>query len=527
MRISRREFGLLASAAVLVRDIAAEAGSPDVLVPGWDLPANIDPHQVLDVPAENVAFNLYDNLYRYEDNPPKLVPWLAESHTVSDDGLTWEFKLRSGVKFHDGSEVTADDVVYSFQRLLKIGKAPAAPFLPVLKGENVTAVDPRTVRIKLDKPYGPFFSAVPMLMIVNAKLVKSHEQNGDWGAGWLASNDAGSGSYRLIPETYVPLEKVDMERYEAHFQGWDHNKKPIRRVEIRPTQVTSTRVLALLNGSLDFTDTYLPADQVENIEKSANAHVIRNQSMRIFLIRMNNKKPPFDNINARKCFAHAFNYAGFIQEILKGNAQRDPTPLPNTIWGFPKDAQGYEYDLKKAKEYYQKAVTEGAPMKRLIEIHILQGLEQTTQAAQVFQADLATLGINLKLISSTFANLTTAAGKAETTPDMWVHWVSTYFVDPENWVGQMYDSQFHGTWKASAWYKNAKVDDLLRKARGLVDQAQRQPLYEEATRLIVADCPDIWIYNTIELAGVSKRVQGQRWCPVGSGCEVRWMSLAG
>ena len=280
------------------------------------------------------------------------------------------------------------------------------------------------------------------------------------GRAWLASNDAGSGAYRLIPETYVPLEKVDMERNEAHFMGWSHNPNPIRRVEIRPTKETSTRVLALLNGSLDLTDTYLPVDQVENIEKSKVAHVNRNQTMRIFLIRMNNTKPPFDNINARKCFAHAFNYGGFIGEILKGNAQRDPTPLPNTIWGFLKDAAGYDYDLKKAKEFYQKAVADGAPMKRPIEIHILQQLEQTTQAAQVFQADLATLGINLKIVGDTFANLTTSAGKPETTPDMWIHWVSTYMVDPENWVGQMYDSQFHGTWKASAWYKNPKVDDL-------------------------------------------------------------------
>jgi hypothetical protein len=121
--------------------------------------------------------------------------------------------------------------------------------------------------------------------------------------------------------------------------------------------------------------------------------------MRIFLIRMNNTKPPFDNMNARKCLAHAFNYKGFIDEILKGNAQRDPTPLPNTLWGFPKDAAGYEYDMKKAKDYFQKAVAEGAPMKRPIEIHILQQLQQTTQAAQVFQADLASLGINLKIVS--------------------------------------------------------------------------------------------------------------------------------
>src|SRR5882724_9431460 len=473
MRMTRRQLGALASAAVLAHNFPARAANPDVLVPGWNLPANVDPHQVLDVPAQNVAFNLYDNLLRYQDNPPKITPWLAESHTVTPDGMIWEFKLRPGAKFHDGSPLTAADVVYSFQRVLKIGKAPAAAFLPVLKPEGVTAIDPQTVRIQLNKPYGPFFSAVPLVMIVNSKLVQAREKDGDWGAGWVASNDAGSGAYKLIPETYVPLEKVDMERNEDHFLGWADNKKPIRRVEIRPTQVTSTRVLALLNGSLDFTDTYLPVDQVESIEKSGVAKIMRNQQMRIFIIRMNNKKPPFDNINARKAFAHAFNYKGFIDEILKGNAQRDPTPLPNTIWGFPKDVKGYEYDLAKAKEYFQKAVAEGAPMKRPIQLHVQQQLEQTTQAGQVFQADLATLGITVKLISDSFANMTTNSSKPETTPDMWVHWVSTYFVDPENWVGQMYDSQFHGTWKASCWYENAKVDELLRKARGLSDQEQR------------------------------------------------------
>jgi len=98
MRITRRQFGAIAGAAVLLRNAQGTAAQPDVLVPGWDLPGNIDPHQVLDVPAQNVAFNLYDNLYRYEDNPPKLEPWLAESHTVSADGLIWEFKLRPGRK---------------------------------------------------------------------------------------------------------------------------------------------------------------------------------------------------------------------------------------------------------------------------------------------------------------------------------------------------------------------------------------------------------------------------------------------
>jgi peptide/nickel transport system substrate-binding protein len=187
--------------------------------------------------------------------------------------------------------------------------------------------------------------------------------------------------------------------------------------------------------------------------------------------------------------------------------------------------QGYAYDLQAAKAECDKARAEGAPIGRAIEIHTQSQLEQTNQAAQLLQSDLAAIGVNLKIISDTWANITTNTAKPESTPDMWVHWVSTYFVDPENWVGQMYDSQFNGTWKASSWYENPRVDALLRKARTATSEAERRPLYEEATRLIVADSPDIWVYNTVEIRGISDRVKGFRFSPVGSGGEMRFVAL--
>jgi peptide/nickel transport system substrate-binding protein len=525
MRISRREIGALAAAALVFRGQRAAAADPTTFLNGMDLPATLDPAQTLDVQAVQWALNGYDNLYRYEGNPAMLGPWLATDHTVSADGLTWEFKLRQGVKFHDGSDLTAEDVVYSVQRLLAIGKAPAAPFLPILKANSVTAPDKSIVRFSLDQPYGPFFAMIPMIAVVNPRAIKAHEENGDWGAKWLASNHAGSGAYRFIPETYVPLEIADLTRNPEHFKGWADNPKPIERIEWRPAKVTSTRVLALLNGTLDMTDSFLPVDQVERIEKSSVAHVARNQTLRLLVIRMNNTKPPFDNLNARKAFAHAFNYGGFIDDIVKGNASRDPVPIPTNIWGFPKDAAGFDYDLKKAKEYLDKAAAEGASVKRPIELHVQQPLEQTVQAGQLYQSDLATVGVNLKLVNNTFANLTSMASKADTTPDMWIHWVSAYYLDPDNWIGQMYDSRYHGTWKASCWYKNPKVDELLSKARLTVEPEDRAPLYETAAKLVLADSPDIWIYNMVEVCGVSNRVHGLKHCPVGSGGEVRWMHL--
>ncbi len=520
---------LVGAVALALTSLAAPAlaqnSKPGVLVAGDNLPANVDPHQIFDVPMQVFSLNAYDNLYRYQGNPPKLEPWLAQSHTVSADGLTWEFKLRPGIKFHDGSEMTADDVVYSFRRVLGLGKAPAGAFKPVLKSENVTAPDKSTVKFVLDKPYAPFLAAIPIVMIVNPRVIKANEAGDEWAQKWLASNAAGSGAYQLDAATYRPLERVDLKKFDDHFKGWaDAPKAPVL-FQILPTRETSTRVLGLLQGSIDLTDSYLPTDQVERIQKSKGVHIEKNTSMRVFILRMNNKKPPFDNINVRKCMAYAFNYDGFIKEILKGYAERNRTPMPNNLWGDPTAAKGYDYDLNKAKEHCDKAKAEGAPIGRPIQMHIQSQLEQTNQAAQLLQSDLAQIGVNLKIVSDTWANITTNTAKAESTPDMWVHWVSTYFVDPENWVGQMYDSQFQGTWKASSWYQNAKVDELLRKARVTVAQAERQPMYEEATRLIVADSLDIWVYNTVEIRGVTDRVKGFKFSPVGSGGEIRWIEL--
>ncbi|WP_428538676.1 ABC transporter substrate-binding protein [Rhodopila sp.] len=521
--LSRRGFGTLAAASlVTVPGYAADNGT---FVSGWGLPSNLDPHQIFDVPMQTVMFNAYDNLYRYENDPPEIVPWLATSHTESDDGLTWEFKLRPGVKFHDGSELTADDVVYSFHRVLGLKLAPAGAFLPILKPENVTAPDTHTVRFVLSKPYAPFFSAIPLVSIVNQRAIKPHEKDGDWGKSWVASNDAGSGAYRILPDTYLPLEVLDLDIFPDHFMGWEDNKSPVKKLAMRPTKETSTRILALLNGSMDWTDTNLPADQVDRINASKIAHVEQNKVMRIFVVRMQNMRPPFDNINVRKAFAHAFNYTGFINDILGGYATRDPAPLPDNLWGYPKGIKGYDYDMKMAKDYITKAIAEGANVKRPIELHVQSENDQSVQAAQMFQSDLADIGINLKVVPDTWANMTTNVVKPESCPDMWVHWVSAYFVDPENWVGQMYDSQFHGTWKASAYYTNPKVDELLRKARVGRDQADRAPLYEEAIRVIVADCPDIWVYNSMQLQGIANRVKGRRFCTVGQGCEMRWISI--
>jgi peptide/nickel transport system substrate-binding protein len=527
--MKRRTFlmgtGATATAALVGGRVAQAQHRPDELVWADDLPGSLDPHALSDVPMQGYIINVYDTLYVNQDNPPKLVPWLATGHTVSDDGLIVTFKLHEGVKFHDGSPLTSEDVVWTFHRLLNVKKGPAAAFLTILDPNGITAPDPTTVVFKLKQPYAPFLAATPLVAILNRRVIEPKVKDNDWGQAWLASNSAGSGSYILDPTTYQPVQQIDLKRNHDHFMGWGHNKSPIEIVRRRNILETTTRVNALIKGDVDCTDSYLPPDQVERVLASKTATVSKDQSMRVMVLRMNNKKAPFDNLNFRLAMSHAFNYKGFIDGVLKGYAVRNAGPIPVNLWGSPKDLPPYDFNLDTAREFLAKAKAEGAPVDREIEIHIQQHLAQTTQAAQILQQGLRKVGVNLRIVASLWPQIVSSTAKVETTPDMWVHWVSSYFIDPENWIGQMYDSQFHGTWKASCWYKNEKVDTLLREARRLDDQSKRQALYEEASRLVVADSADIWIYNAIELRGLSNRLRGFRFTPIGSGANFRIMSL--
>ena len=188
--------------------------------------------------------------------------------------------------------------------------------------------------------------------------------------------------------------------------------------------------------------------------------------------------------------------------------------MPQSLWGYPKDLTGYTYDLEQAKAHLAQAQLK---MNRPLEIHVRSEFEQTVQAALLLQSDLAKLGIELRVVKSLFPTIVAAAKTPETSPDMWIHWVRTYYADPENWLGDIYDSANWGTWKSSCFYRNAQVDALLRQARSQIAREQRAPFYEAACRLITEDAPDIWVYTRLEYPPLAKHVQGFQFCPVGTG----------
>src|SRR5260370_19431607 len=166
---------------------------------------------------------------RWESNAEALEPWVAEGHSGSADGLTYTFKMRRGVKFHDGTEMKAQDVVYSLERILAVGKGAASLFKTMVEPGAAKAVDDYTVEFKLKTPSAIFLSVVPEIHIVNTALMKKNETGGDWGQAWLSKNSAGSGAYKLTQ--FDPAIGFVAERFPDHFQGW--GQKCVHEIDFR------------------------------------------------------------------------------------------------------------------------------------------------------------------------------------------------------------------------------------------------------------------------------------------------------
>lgn len=514
-------LGRLAAAAVIAlgtlsMQTDAQAGGNFVFAnsSAYD---TLDPHAVFDVGRVASRINMYDGLMRWQSNPPKLEPWLADKVEISDDGLTYTFTLRDA-KFHDGSPVEASDVVYSIDRILEMKKGAYSLFEGTIATGSTKAPDARTVVFTLSKPSAVFLATIPEIYVVNEELVRANYAGDDLGTTWLSKNGAGSGSFQL--KRYDPAIGWQATRFEDHFYGWDMVDDPLDSIEFRTVVEINSRVLGLMNGDFHGTDGYLPQDQVKRLRDSDNVYVDEQESMRIFYSIIHHGRAPMNDLNFRKALSYAFDYDGFINNILSGSVARDPVPLPNNMWGAPADVEGYTYDLEKAAEHL--ALVKGEIPE--ITLGALAGYGQTEQAAALLQNGLNKIGVKTRIVAEPWP---VASGKMRDEQQMYdllFLWKSTYYADPNNWLGEMYACEQIGA-RNNSWYCNEEVDKLLSEARTSTDQDLRRANYEKANRLLMEDAAGIYVYNTKWFGPFNKKVKGVRFSPIGNGQEMRWVSM--
>jgi len=504
-------FGLVAALAIAAPGASYAQGKyVHANNSGYD---NLDPHAIYDVGRAASRINFYDGLYRWVDNPPKLIPWLAESHTASADGKTWTFKLKKGVKFHDGSEMTADDVIYSIERMLATKKGASSLFLPIIDPGTTKATDKYTVVFTLKQPSAIFIATVPEILIVNSKLVKANEKDGDWGAAWLAKNVASTGSYKL--KRYDPAVGFIGERFKDHFAGW--GPKAFDEIEFRTVLETNTRVQGLIKGDYHGADGYLPYDQILRLKQQQNVQIIEQESMRVFYFSMHNGRSPLNDVHFRRALAYSFDYDGFINDILKGAVARNPGPNPNNLWGAPKDMKGFTFDLEKAKA--ELALVK-EPL-RPITIGALAGFSESEQAATLLQNTAKKVGIDIKIESAPWQVIQSRMQDKDKNYDLVPLWKSTYYVDPNNWVGELYGSRYIGT-RNYSYNNDPELDSWINEALVTSDQDKRRELYEKAARKVTENAMGLFVYNTKWYGPYAKNVAGVRFCPIGNGQDMRW-----
>ncbi|RUW13119.1 ABC transporter substrate-binding protein, partial [Mesorhizobium sp. M1A.F.Ca.IN.020.06.1.1] len=344
-RFALRSRGFLAGVAMsALLAVPAFAVTPaDTLVEGFafDDIISMDPGEAFELSTAEVTGNTYDLLVRLDlSDTSKVKGDLAESWTISDDGLTYTFKLKPGMKFASGNPITAADVAYSFERAIKLDKSPAFIINQFgISGDNVTekakAVDDTTFQFVVDKAYAPSFVlnclSATVASVVDSKLVKEHvaavtpsadyKWDNDFGNAWLKTGYAGSGPYKL--REWRANEVVVLERND----NYNGEKAKIARVIYRFMKESSAQRLALEAGDIDVARNLEPND-LDAIAKNGDLTTTSAPKGTVYYISLNQKNANLAKPEVRQAFKYLVDYDALGSTILKGIGEIHQSFLP-------------------------------------------------------------------------------------------------------------------------------------------------------------------------------------------------------
>jgi peptide/nickel transport system substrate-binding protein len=492
-------FGLTSSNSALAQD-----DNYAIYTSLTDIP-NIDPAVGHDGSISVSQKSVYDTLYRHLGNPVELVPWVATGHTVSEDGLTYTFTLDPNAKFQDGSPLTAESVVYSFQRLLDVGQGVAFMFEGIVARDACVAVDPATVAFTLSKPFAPFLHATAWLFILNPAVVAENEVDGDLGQAWLASNSAGSGPFKI--GRWEPGNLYQFDADPNYWKGWEgeHVSGYIHQVSTE----SSTKRLALENGEVHFAD-YLSTQDKILLSKKEGIVIPMEPGLSTYTVKMNSQVGPTSDVNVRRALSYAFDYDAMI-ELLSGYGSLLVGPLSPAIPGAITEPT-YTRDMEKAKAALALSTEYSGGFD--IEFVYVSGIEEERQTGQILLDSVKELGINVTITGMDWANAVALFADPETSPGLFPIYSGTDYPDPDNFLYQTYHSSSAGTWMGADQYSNPDVDALLDEARSTVEEAARIELYQQVQRIVIDEAVEMFVYTG--LAGIPHlaTIQGYTVCPV-------------
>jgi len=462
-----------------------------------DWPTYIDPAVGNDFSDSIALVNLYDSLV-FPTPQGDVNPSLAEKWDISKDSLTYTFTLRQGVKFHNGDELTAEDVAFSMKRLLTIGEGFAYIFVPYV--QDCKAIDKYTVAITLKKPFGPFIASLIRVYILDKRAVMEHIEKpgsygdfGDYGKKWLLTNDAGSGPYKVKEMNMVSY--LLAEKFDDYWGGWDPDAPKFFKESA--TSEPTSEYTSFASRELEITDELLPLETYQSIAKLSGADVVTFSNGNTFSIMLHTKKPPTDDIHFRKALAYSFDYDQVVSKIYPG-ALQSQGPVASTTPGHDPNVFQYHQDLAKAKLELAQSKYADKLNQYPVTLSWCAEAPEEEKVALLFQANAAELGIKVEITKKPFGQMEADAISPETTPNASLIFVAPNYAEAGAMLTARYSSSSAGTWEQCEWLQNSEIDHMLEDAASTTDKQERFKKDYAIQEKIVDLCPTIYVFDQAE-----------------------------
>ncbi len=458
---------------------------------------SLDPASTNDASSSAVQANIFERLIvRNSDN--ELAPSLAESWESIDEN-TWEFKLREGVKFHDGTDFNAEAVKINLERILDPEVASPRYFLFQMIDE-ITVIDEYTVQIKTEYPFSPLLAHLSHTgsgMVSPAVIAEDYEA---MKAGKIAGtiiNDKPIGTGFFTFESWTPDDRIKLVRNEDYWGDKPH----VDTVTFQVSPESATRNADLERGFVQIADPVQPIE-VNSINESNFGSVFQKPSSGLSYIGFNMNKKPFDDKRVRQAITMMVNRAEIIDGIYEGFGIPAVGPLAPGIFGYDDSLEPIEYDVEKAKQLLAEAgYADG--FKTTIWTN---DSDQRTDTAIMLQHALKEVNIDVDIEQLEWGAYLakTAAGEH----DMFIHGWSNPPGDADYGLYALFNSAQHGDAGNRSFYNNPEVDALLDEGRREADPEKRMAIYKEIQEILIDDAPLIFVHHQEYLVGLSNDIIG-------------------
>jgi peptide/nickel transport system substrate-binding protein len=491
----------------------AQTGPTTIVVALTDSPTTLDPADHRSRPSETVIRNMFDGLLTRDTRSGVHYELITAAEFTTDTSL--EIKLKQGVKFHDGTTMTADDVVFTFERVIQenmieypeVHSSPRKGLIAPL--ESVEKIDDYTVMMNFSDPWPPV-----MQMLVHQQIIpKAYlESNGTKG---FIENPIGTGPFKFVSAS-PGLEEIVMERFGDYYGGADDlapvGQACVDRVIFRVIPEASTRVAALLAGEVHIIQS-VPSDLIASLERDANIQIKTAPGTQPKWIELNVSQPPFDDVRVRHAMNYAIDKDLIIEQIFGGRAVALPGALSPYNNFVNKSLEPYPYDPDKALELLAEAGwtdsdgdgildKDGKPF--AFTIDTLEEFRSLSEAlANLYQ--LIGIDANVRFWEYSVIRPQLLAGERQAYLDDW----GDSAFDP---VGH-FEAKWHGFVEGSSYgrgnfstYNNPTVNELIQKGEVVIDTAERQRIYDQAQQIVYDEAPAVFLILPEEVEAASIKV---------------------